>query len=108
MITGDIKKQVDRIRDEMWSCRISNPLTVVEPLTYLLFIKRLVELHTRQEKKGQPSGHGHRQARPAGQGGGHARRHSRGRPRRQGRPVRNKLFEPLQQRAFSGQLSLAA
>jgi type I restriction enzyme M protein len=37
---------VDRIWDTLWSGGISNPLTIIEQLTYLLFIKRLDELHT--------------------------------------------------------------
>ena len=35
----------------MWSGGISNPLSVIEQLTYLLFIKRLDELHTLKERK---------------------------------------------------------
>jgi type I restriction enzyme M protein len=58
MITGELKSKVDRIWDTMWSGGISNPLSVIEQLTYLLFIKRLDELHTLQERKaarlGQP------------------------------------------------------
>lgn len=51
MITGELKSKVDRIWDTMWSGGISNPLTVIEQLTYLLFIKRLDELHTLAENK---------------------------------------------------------
>lgn len=51
MITGEIRSKVDRIWDTMWSGGISNPLSVIEQLTYLLFIKRLDELHTLQERK---------------------------------------------------------
>lgn len=51
MITGTIKNQVDRIWDAFWSGGISNPMEVIEQMTYLLFIKRLDELHTVQEKK---------------------------------------------------------
>lgn len=51
MITGTIKSQVDRIWDAFWSGGISNPLEVIEQMTYLLFIKRLDELHTAREKK---------------------------------------------------------
>ncbi|SMP40760.1 type I restriction enzyme M protein [Desulfonatronum zhilinae] len=58
MITGELKSKVDRIWDTMWSGGISNPLSVIEQLTYLLFIKRLDELHTLRERKaariGQP------------------------------------------------------
>ncbi len=51
MITGELKSKVDRIWDTMWSGGISNPLSVIEQLTYLLFIKRLDELHTLKEAK---------------------------------------------------------
>ena len=51
MITGELKSKVDRIWDTMWSGGISNPLSVIEQLTYLLFIKRLDELHTVKESK---------------------------------------------------------
>ncbi len=51
MITGELKSKVDRIWDTMWSGGISNPLSVIEQLTYLLFIKRLDELHTLRENK---------------------------------------------------------
>ena len=57
MITGELKSKVDRIWDTMWSGGISNPLSVIEQLTYLLFIKRLDELHTREERKAARTGH---------------------------------------------------
>ncbi|MAO60831.1 MAG: restriction endonuclease subunit M [Alcanivorax sp.] len=53
MITGELKSKVDKIWDTMWSGGVSNPLSVIEQLTYLLFIKRLDEIHTRQENKAQ-------------------------------------------------------
>lgn len=51
MIAREIKSQVDRIWDAFWSGGISNPLEVIEQMTYLLFIKRLDELHAVREKK---------------------------------------------------------
>lgn len=56
MITGELKSKVDRIWDTMWSGGISNPLSVIEQLTYLLFIKRLDELHTLREHKAARTG----------------------------------------------------
>ena len=56
MITGELKSKVDRIWDTMWSGGISNPLSVIEQLTYLLFIKGLDELHTRKERKAARTG----------------------------------------------------
>lgn len=51
MITGEIKGQVDRIWDSFWSGGISNPLEVIEQITYLLFIRRLDDLQTLEENK---------------------------------------------------------
>ena len=56
MITGELKSRIDRIWDTMWSGGISNPLSVIEQFTYLLFIKRLDELHTLQERKAARTG----------------------------------------------------
>jgi hypothetical protein len=56
MITGELKSKVDRIWDSIWSGGISNPLSVIEQLTYLLFIKRLDELHTLRERKAARTG----------------------------------------------------
>src|SRR5690606_30389641 len=51
MITGDIKNQIDRIWDSFWSGGISNPLEVIEQITYLLFLRRLDDLHTLEVNK---------------------------------------------------------
>jgi type I restriction-modification system DNA methylase subunit len=56
MITGELKSKIDSICDTIWSGGISNPLTVIEQLTYLLFIKRLDELHTLKERKASRAG----------------------------------------------------
>ena len=51
MLTRDIRSQVDRIWDSFWSGGISNPLEVIEQITFLLFLKRLDDLHTLEERK---------------------------------------------------------
>src|SRR5438046_10215275 len=51
MITGAIKSQIDRIWDAFWSGGISNPLEVIEQITYLLFLRRLDDVHTLEENK---------------------------------------------------------
>lgn len=56
MITGTIKTQVDRIWDAFWSGGISNPMEVIEQMTYLLFIKRLDEMQTLKDKKAARTG----------------------------------------------------
>jgi type I restriction enzyme M protein len=56
MITGDIKNQVDRVWDAFWSGGISNPLEVIEQITYLLFLRRLDDLQTLAENKATRTG----------------------------------------------------
>jgi len=51
MITGSVKNQVDQIWNAFWSGGIANPLEVMEQITYLLFIRRLDDLHTLEENK---------------------------------------------------------
>ena len=51
MLTGEIRSQIDRIWDAFASGGISNPLEVIEQITYLLFLKRLDELETAEELK---------------------------------------------------------
>ncbi len=51
MINGEIKSQVDAIWNSFWTGGISNPLEVIEQITYLLFLKRLDDLHTLEENK---------------------------------------------------------
>src|ERR1700676_1391673 len=51
MLAGEIRGQIDRIWDSFWTGGISNPLEVIEQITYLLFLRRLDELHTVEELK---------------------------------------------------------
>ncbi|MBI2801421.1 MAG: N-6 DNA methylase [Gammaproteobacteria bacterium] len=51
MITGTIKSQIDQIWNAFWSGGISNPLEVIEQITFLLFLRRLDDLHTLEENK---------------------------------------------------------
>ena len=58
MLTGEIRNQVDRIWNEFATGGLSNPLEVIEQITYLLFLKRLDDLQSLEESKaarlGQP------------------------------------------------------
>src|SRR6056297_401423 len=56
MLTGTIRTQIDQIWNAFWSGGVSNPLSVIEQLTFLLFIKRLDELHTNEENKAEMFG----------------------------------------------------
>lgn len=56
MLTGEIRNKVDKVWETLWTAGISNPLTVIEQLTYLLFIKGLDDKQLRQEKKAERTG----------------------------------------------------
>ena len=41
MITGQLKNQIDRLWEEFWTGGISNPLTVIEQITFLMYARML-------------------------------------------------------------------
>src|SRR5689334_2238071 len=51
MITSTIRSQIDALWNAFWTGGISNPLEVIEQITYLLFLKRLDELQTLEDNK---------------------------------------------------------
>jgi len=56
MITGELKSQVDSIWNAFAAGGVVNPLTVIEQMTYLIFIRRLDEQQQLQEKKANLAG----------------------------------------------------
>ncbi len=56
MITGELKSQVDKIWGSFWTGGISNPLTVIEQFTFLLFLRRIDESQLLEEKKANMMG----------------------------------------------------
>lgn len=70
MLTGALRTQVDRIWDAFWSGGISNPLEVIEQITYLLFLRRLDDLESLEENKAARLGrHMERRVFPIGNDG---------------------------------------
>lgn len=49
MITGDIRNKIDSIWEYLWAGGVTNPLTVIEQLTYLMFIRSLDEKELENE-----------------------------------------------------------
>lgn len=56
MITGEIRNKIDKIWTDMWAGGITNPLTVIEQLTYLMFIRSLDEKELETEQMENISG----------------------------------------------------
>ena len=40
MLNSELRGQVDKVWNEFWSGGMSNPLEIIEQITYLLFLKR--------------------------------------------------------------------
>lgn len=53
MVTGSFKNKIDRIWEVFWTGGITNPLTVIEQITYLLFLKGLEDTQARREKEAE-------------------------------------------------------
>lgn len=51
MIVGDLRNKVDSIWDTIWTGGITNPITAVEQITYLMFIKLLDDNQQKDESK---------------------------------------------------------
>src|ERR1017187_3142689 len=56
MITGKLRQDVDRLWEEFWTGGITNPLTVIEQISYLMFLRLLDQTDTRNEKKAARTG----------------------------------------------------
>lgn len=56
MLTGQLRQQVDKLWDTFWSNGLSNPLTVIEQITYLLFMRLLDEAQAGAENKARRTG----------------------------------------------------
>jgi type I restriction enzyme M protein len=50
MLTGEIRNKVDKIWTDIWAGGITNPITVIEQLTYLIFIRSLDEKELENEQ----------------------------------------------------------
>ena len=56
MITGELKNKVDKLWEMFWTGGLTNPLDVIEQITYLMFIRDLDQTdNTRQKESGMLS-----------------------------------------------------
>ena len=59
MITGALRNQIDRLWTEFWTGGITNPLTVIEQISFLMFARLLDITETRAEKRSARLGQCH-------------------------------------------------
>ena len=50
MITGELKNKIDRLWEMFWTGGLTNPLDVIEQITYLMFIRDLEEADNNRRK----------------------------------------------------------
>lgn len=50
MITGSLKSKIDKLWEEFWTGGITNPLTVVEQITFLMYA-RMLDMNERSDEK---------------------------------------------------------
>ncbi len=53
MLAPELKSKINKLWDRFWSGGLANPLTAIEQITYLLFMKRLDDLDTLAQKKAE-------------------------------------------------------
>jgi type I restriction enzyme M protein len=51
-----LKSLIDRLWNNFWSGGISNPLTAIEQITYLLFMKQMDDLEAKRERDAEFTG----------------------------------------------------
>lgn len=56
MLNGEIRAKVDQVWNAFWAGGIANPLEVIEQITYLLFMRGLDDIQTREENKANTLG----------------------------------------------------
>ena len=56
MITGELKGKIDKLWVEFWTGGVTNPLTVIEQITFLMYARLLDMNETSDEKRAERSG----------------------------------------------------
>ena len=56
MIVGELKSKIDSIWDVIWTGGITNPISAIEQITYLMFIKLLDDNQQKDEAKANSLG----------------------------------------------------
>ena len=56
MVTGELKKDIDSLWTEFWTGGITNPLTVIEQITFLMYARLLDINETRDENREKRTG----------------------------------------------------
>ena len=53
MLASELKSKINKLWDRFWSGGIANPLTAIEQMSYLIFMKRLEDTDNNEQKRAQ-------------------------------------------------------
>ncbi len=53
MLAAELKSKINKLWDRFWSGGIANPLTAIEQMSYLIFMKRLEDTDNNEQKRAQ-------------------------------------------------------
>lgn len=65
MLTGNIRNDIDKLWEKFWTGGITNPLTVIEQISYLMFARMLDMQEELAERKASRTGKAHSQLFPS-------------------------------------------
>jgi type I restriction enzyme M protein len=52
-LVPELKSKIDALWDKFWSGGLSNPLSSIEQMSYLIFMKRIEDTDMAEQKKAQ-------------------------------------------------------
>ena len=56
MLATELKGKINKLWDKFWAGGLANPLTAIEQISYLIFIKRLEDLDNLEQKRVEAKG----------------------------------------------------
>lgn len=62
-LAPELKSRIDALWDKFWSGGLSNPLSSIEQMSYLIFMKRLEDMDAAEQKRAQAGKHSYKSVR---------------------------------------------
>ena len=56
MLDSELKSKINKLWDKFWSGGLSNPITAIEQMSYLIFMKKLEDEDNKKEQEAQFTG----------------------------------------------------
>ena len=56
MLAPELKGKINKLWDKFWAGGLANPLTAIEQISYLIFLKRLEDIDNHEKKRVEAKG----------------------------------------------------